>query len=272
MNVSCHPSMSNYRIALKNYFLDIDLDLNVIFGGDGSLFMYKSDDLPNLLISSCTSYGHFAGIKFNEGATFNQNLERCIEAIEKYIVKPTQYHQEINSISVNINGETLIHRAIDEVIIDDGIHRLSKLNVNFNGEISTEYSTGLMIYTNQGWSGYAYQFNAIKVRENELGIVGMSPKRGRLERAKKKSKKLFNRIFRMNSNGYKLKTPIGIEILKRERTTNFKLTLDGIDVEPYSPTCTTRQTVCSQPIHLHQGDIINIEIGGPVTLVFPKPI
>jgi len=238
MNISYHPMLKREARELKKFVKEneINLDINIILGGDGSLFTYLSTDKPNFLISSPKSVGYYAGARLN-------NYKRVLL---KYAENPEVMHKKMTSISVKINDKTLPEQALNDVLITEGLHRL--LRVKVNG--SVEKNSGLLFYTHHGWHGYAVNLDAKHYNEGELGLIAIAPTKGGLYKKK----------------GVKAGTTT-IRVLKRKREQKLKLYIDCKDVKPYDPSCSDRKKIYHKPYQLKPGDEVTISKGKPITII-----
>jgi len=240
MNISYHPSLKRVAEELREFLEEqkITLDINWIIGGDGSLFTYLDLEKPNFLISSSNSVGFYAGARVSD---YKQK-------ILDYVANPQQ--EEYNTIRIIINGRELPERALNDILITEGLHRLSKTElINKLSETivykTIEVNSGLLIYTPHGWNAFAKNIGA--EQHEPLGVMGIAINKGT-----KKSRQASD---------------LEIRISKRNRETEFKLFIDCKDIKPYDPSCTDRERVWHMPYKLKQGDVVKLSLGKPVKII-----
>lgn len=234
MNISYHPKFKKKAIELKEFLKKnkIKQEINYIIGGDGSLFTYLSYDKPNFLISPKTSVGYYSSANFNDYQ----------DKIRDYLTN--KKHKEFLTIQVTINGQKT-ENALNDVLITEGLHKYSKIIINGN----EEYNSGILIYTQHGFSGYAYKLGAKKYESNELGLIAFCP-----------------------SDNSQLKNSIKIDkltikIIKRTQSQSFNLYIDCKDIKPFDKKCTDRKKIYYKPYKLKPGDTIEITKGKPITII-----
>jgi len=233
MTISYHPKYKQEAIELKEFLKkeDINLDINWVIGGDGSLFTYLDLEKPNFLISPENSVGHYASAR----------LKNYKKRILEYTKNPESFNELYETIKVTINGDELTEKALNDVLITEGLHRLSKYTINNEQSMNS----GILIYTPQGWHGYAKNLKA-KQYPTSLGLTIIAPVKG-----------VENTSFK----------ELIIKINKRNRKTNFKLYIDCKDIQPYDNSCSDKEKVYHKPHKLELGDKIKISKGKEIIIV-----
>ncbi|MFA5333607.1 MAG: hypothetical protein WC376_03870 [Candidatus Nanoarchaeia archaeon] len=246
MNISFQPDYRLEARELKRFLKKNNLtqDVNYIIGGDGALLIYASKTQPNLLISPLSSVGYYAFTR----------LGNHHEDIIKYLNNPNKFNVNYPTIESKINGARLDDFAINDLLITEGLQYLSKTSITIKGAESFESNSGILVYTHDGWSGFAKNLNANNYGLNELGLASIAPSKGEL--SKNKSLDLTDEL--------------SIKLLPRNRKTKFVMYLDCKDVKPYKHFCTTRKKVNIKPYKLKQNDEITIRKGSPIIIATIK--
>ena len=212
---------------------NIQLDLNYIVGGDGSLFTYASHDKPNFLISPKTSVGYYASSGFNNYKTKLLNYN------------PKRDNKEFATIEVTINNKKLPDKAINDVLITEGLHKYSKMIIDGN----EEFNSGVIFYTHHGFSGYAKKIGAQKYGPDDIGLIAFFPSEN----------SQLNKSIKSNEST--------INLIKRQQKQSFNLYIDCKDIKPFNKSCTDCKKVYYKPYKLRPGDKIIITKGRPVIII-----
>jgi hypothetical protein len=242
MNISFHPYYKKQAKNLKKFLKNNNIkeDINYIIGGDGTFLIYASKTQPNFLISPNSSVGYYASTRLG-----NHN-----DAIIKYLKNPEIYNLEYPTIESKINGIKLNDFAINEILITEGLQYLSKTLMTKCGVESYENNSGIIIYTHEGWNGFAKQLNARNYKNQDFGITSVAPTKG----------KLLQFYSRPLNNEVKFK------ILPRNRKTKFYIYVDCKNVKPYKHFCTNIKKVYKKPYKIKQNDEIIIKKGKPIII------
>lgn len=235
MNISYNPNFKTKAQELRKFLKEnkITHNINYIIGGDGSLFTYASHDQPNFLISPKTSVGYYATASFDnyQKKLLNYDAQRD--------------NKEFATIEVTINNKKLPDKAINDVLITEGLHKYSKMIINGNEELNS----GIIFYTHHGWSGYAQKIGAQRYDQNEIGLIAFFPPK----------KSLLNKSIKSDT--------FTINIVKRQQAQSFKLYIDCKDVNPFKKGCTDRKRIHYKPYKLKPASRITINKGKPVIII-----
>ncbi|MFA5303027.1 MAG: hypothetical protein WC393_00630 [Candidatus Nanoarchaeia archaeon] len=246
MTISFQPDYRPQARELKRFLKKNNLtqDINYIIGGDGALLIYASKIKPNVLISPDSSVGYYAFTR----------LGNHHEAILEYLDNPSKFNIEYPTIESKINGIKLDDFAINDVLITEGLQYLSKISMTIGDTESFESNSGLLVYTHDGWSGFAKNLEAKKYGLNELGLTSIAPSKGELSKIKSLA----------------LTDELSIKILPRNRKTKFAMYVDCKDVKPYKHFCTDIKKVYIKPYKIKQNDEITIMKGKPIIIALVK--
>jgi len=241
MDISFHPLYKKEAKDLKNYLKKekLDDDVNYVIGGDGTLLIYYSSDKPNFLISPKASKGYYCSAR----------LENYEESLLKYYLSPKSFHKEYLTIDAFINGKKIKDSALNEVLITEGLNYASKYFVKSQNFEGLEINSGLIVYTSQGWSGFAKNLGANQVKEEEIGLCSVAKIKGLI-----------------TNEGVILNDELLVKILPRNRETKFFLYIDCKNIKPFNPFCSTK-TVRTKPYKLSLNDELLLKKGNLVTIV-----
>jgi len=235
MDFNFHPKYRSIFREVKDFIYDKNLDyldINLICGGDGTFFVYKSDK-PNFLISSDEYSKGFYASSWFEGDFYQKDLI-------KYANNPKKFNHEIPSVQLKINGKKIPDLAINEVLINMD----SMFKASVDGEKITE--TGFFVYTPLGCNAWAAKYGGIVY--DTLGIVSMDKRLPCI-----------------------LNDSLKIEILKYHDL-QAMIDGKGYNLDKNYEHCSTRDKsrIFTKPWSLKEGDILEISKGNPIKIAKMK--
>ncbi len=163
----------------KEYVENIkDADLVVVIGGDGTLFRHHMEiDRPIFGIKQGTSIGHYM---YSCEKDYEQKLEKVLGGEEG-----RDYHiKNFMKLECSVNGKRLPFLAMNEFLIS-AVYTRKMLNIEmqYNGELSIERCSGIIVYTPSGSTAFAGSAGGkhIDIDDDAFGVVALAPYQGRLK-------------------------------------------------------------------------------------------
>lgn len=231
MEFSYHPKFEKKALEIHEFASSLDLDVNLVIGGDGSLLVYKSTSKPNILISPKTSKGYYASARFEDYKEF----------LTSY--KDNPVNKEYTVLNASINNTIINDSALNEIIIGSGIEQILHCNIEINNQKRKVDCTALMLYTSSGWNGYAKNFNALRLKNPvNMGVFGVAP---------------MDKSFPIK--GVETNKPVTVEVLNRHEMP--KLIVDCKNITDYRPCTTSIKNINYKPYSLYNNSIVKIEFG-----------
>ncbi|VVB76146.1 Uncharacterised protein [Candidatus Tiddalikarchaeum anstoanum] len=255
MNFSYHPKLAEEAKKIRVLIDDLGLTANFIVGGDGSLLVYlpnfyDNTSLPTFLISSNKSFGFYSSCRLDNYRDFLTNYAKS--------ENKTLFEKEYYTLSVSINNKILKEFSLNEVIISPNLEHILDCNLEFQetGEKLVKMrikSTGFMFYTANGWSGYASNCDAIKVKNNNIGAFCIFEMKE-------------NGVKKIRNNSFETEHEIKMEILNHHKPMPH-LSVDCKDLYEYDKSTTNKKHIFTKPHRLKTGDIIAIKQGKPIIII-----